>query len=513
MLDLIRMAVLFLFASVATLHAQTPQEDPNLDLDMDVRLPEKTAPAEGFTDQADVLTSPFLGGTRHSPSPTPPIPDADAVPVAPPVAFPPQGSATAVTPQRLPKGRVIRLHGSTFLPAPPSARVHLKPKKVAGVVEDGRGLRIYPKSIGDFSVSVDGATHFFQVLEDSDFEIWEFFESLFKDRLGLTASVEQGATVVRGHLYRFRDWLEIARKVQTMPGHFQFKAEVDDDLRPKIRTHFEKIIPLMNPTSVNWTWHPYPILNLPAMTEAERDPLEEALRPYGVQIQWASSQLQLEPLIQVKILVAEVDRSVQQDFGINWPQEASFQLAPKFTRQADLTASLRLAESKGDAQILASPRMVARSGGTAEFLAGGEFPIRVADLGRRNVVWKRHGIFMKIQPRTDRHRRLNVSLEAEVSMPAASYDGENIPSIKTTRVSSQFDLEKSGTIALSGLVQDLRGQSRSGPLGLGDIPILGALFRSESFNHHRSELVIFVNPEVIETRDQTPGTKTHDPAQ
>ncbi len=92
---------------------------------------------------------------------------------------------------------------------------------------------------------------------------------------------------------------------------------------------------------------------------------------------------------------------------------------------------------------------------------------------------------------------MSLEIETEVSIIDSGNAIEGIPAMKTNRVKSHFDLSGRKTIALSGLLRDELNLGRSGIAGLASLPILGALFRSQSYLQQKSELVIFVTPEVV----------------
>jgi pilus assembly protein CpaC len=109
-------------------------------------------------------------------------------------------------------------------------------------------------------------------------------------------------------------------------------------------------------------------------------------------------------------------------------------------------------------------------------------------------------VLLKIKPLVDGDGRMSIALETEVSMIDQSQVVDGIPGLLTNRIQSHFDLERSETIALSGLIKKEWGKSRSGLPALSNIPILGLLFSSEDYRENRTELVVFVTPKVVPVR-------------
>jgi pilus assembly protein CpaC len=167
-------------------------------------------------------------------------------------------------------------------------------------------------------------------------------------------------------------------------------------------------------------------------------------------------------------------------------------------------------ERQGLIRTLAQPNIIALSGETANFLAGGEFPVPVgvAINGQIAIEFKQFGVGLAFTPTLLEDGLINLLVAPEVSSldPAAGIDinGLRIPGLKVRRAKTTLELRDGQTFALAGLIQsDFRDTVSKIPL-LGQIPILGALFRSTSFDRQETELVILVTPRIV--RPVTAGT-------
>lgn len=165
-----------------------------------------------------------------------------------------------------------------------------------------------------------------------------------------------------------------------------------------------------------------------------------------------------------------------------------------------ITSMINLAVTNGDAYILATPELSTRSGGEAKFLAGGQIPIVIpaSGLSPASVTYKDYGIKLTIKPVADADSNIVATIQTEVSSidPATSVAGN--PGFLTRQTDSEINVKTGQTIVMSGLVNsDLSNQVDKLPW-LGDLPILGALFRSTSFRNNRSDLVVFVTPQVFD---------------
>jgi pilus assembly protein CpaC len=168
-------------------------------------------------------------------------------------------------------------------------------------------------------------------------------------------------------------------------------------------------------------------------------------------------------------------------------------------------ATFNALERKGVVTTLAEPTLVALSGETASFLAGGEFPIPVAqgtgDNGSISVEFKQFGVSLAFTPTVLADGVINLEVAPEVSSidPSASVVINNlrVPGLQTRRARTTVELRDGESFALAGLIRrDFQDTIRQFPI-LGSIPIIGALFRSTNFQKEETELVIIVTPRLV----------------
>jgi pilus assembly protein CpaC len=168
-----------------------------------------------------------------------------------------------------------------------------------------------------------------------------------------------------------------------------------------------------------------------------------------------------------------------------------------------LNAQLTALEQKGTASILAEPQLSTRSGFRASFLAGGEIPYSVATVNGVTIQFKPYGIKLDIEPRVGRSGVIRAIIESEVSSIDASITTTGGPALLTRRTRTEFNVGQGETIVLSGLLQRSTSTDIDKVPLLGDLPILGALFRSRRFQNKETELVVFVTPSVVDSH--SPG--------
>ncbi|MGD9785360.1 MAG: type II and III secretion system protein family protein [Hyphomicrobiaceae bacterium] len=171
------------------------------------------------------------------------------------------------------------------------------------------------------------------------------------------------------------------------------------------------------------------------------------------------------------------------------------------TNNQSVTAMIEALERSGVLKTLAEPTLTAMSGESAKFLAGGEFPVPIAQQNNSiSVEWKQFGVNVAFKPVVLTEGRISLNISAEVS--EISPDGSvnlatiTLPGLKVRRAETTLELPSGATLAMAGLLSDETRQSAEGVPGLKNLPVLGALFRSNDYRRRETELVILVTPYI-----------------
>jgi pilus assembly protein CpaC len=180
--------------------------------------------------------------------------------------------------------------------------------------------------------------------------------------------------------------------------------------------------------------------------------------------------------------------------------------------QADIF--VKALEERGLARRLAEPNLVALSGDTANFLAGGEFPFPSSSKdGEVEVTFKKFGIGLAFTPTVLAEGQINLKIEPEVSdldpTNSVKVNGAEIPTLIVRRASTTVELRDGQSFAIAGLLQSNHVKSQRQLPWLGDVPILGALLRSAAWQKKETDLVIIVTPRLV--RPRAPGQKIATP--
>lgn len=401
---------------------------------------------------------------------------------------------------------------TVILVAGESQKVPLRPGEASGLqleksaavkaIPTPGGLRVIGLKPGSADLQTPARRMRISVLSTRQDESRRILEAWARRNPGLRVEIDRSEVILAGRVYSPRSWLDIPEVCPRCEYHARFEMipERENEMRRELAKQLQK-------RSL-----PEPALRLqPRMSWLiPKDKTSAALRQYaaslGVELTVEEGALEIAPLVRTQIFVMEVRREFTRKYGISWPGSVNAQVIPgESATFSPLGFSAQALENEGLARVLASPAILCRSGEEAEFLAGGEFPIKMLNYHAQDVVWKKYGIMLKVKPKADRWGRMSLTVETEVSSIDPSRTVDGVPGLFTNRVSSHFDLEESATIAISGLIKNEEGQAMQGLPGVSRVPILGALFGSKEFRENRTELVIFVKPEVVDLKADRAG--------
>ncbi|MGD9669653.1 MAG: type II and III secretion system protein family protein [Hyphomicrobiaceae bacterium] len=237
------------------------------------------------------------------------------------------------------------------------------------------------------------------------------------------------------------------------------------------------------------------------VAEIQRD----ALRRFGVDVPGAVLQagnFTFAKVIQNAFPITSglVPRAVPIGVGTPPGLNAGAALQPTWsTGNQSVTAMIEALERSGVLKTLAEPTLTAISGEQAKFLAGGEFPVPVPQQNNSVTIdWKQFGVNVGFRPVVMTEGRISLTITAEVSEltndGALSFNTITVPALKVRRAETTLEMPSGGTLAMAGLLSDDTRQNVDGVPGLKNLPVLGALFRSNDYRRRETELVILVTP-------------------
>ncbi|MBA3806460.1 MAG: type II and III secretion system protein family protein [Acidobacteria bacterium] len=236
--------------------------------------------------------------------------------------------------------------------------------------------------------------------------------------------------------------------------------------------------------------------------------------------------------VQLMVRVAEVSRNKMKDLGLSYAYQGGSSgayansgsgpsslggvtngiLSGTFSSALNLfvmggntLAMIRALQQQGALRSLAEPNLIAMDGQQASFLAGGEFPVPIVQSGDNRtsvtVVFKEYGVRLNFKPTIIDEDHIRLELEPEVSTidftTGVKFDGFVIPALRTRRAKTGIELRDGQSFALAGLLDNSEQRSLSKVPVLGDIPIIGALFKSKSFQKQETELMFIVTAQLV----------------
>lgn len=256
-----------------------------------------------------------------------------------------------------------------------------------------------------------------------------------------------------------------------------------------------------------------------------------------------TGQVGWDRMVLLDVQVIEVPRSHLQEYGIKWdtntqggfvagmawdvasspvqasrpgtelPMDLPFPVRSAqsyFGFNASLASRIHALTQTGEAVMLAQPQLLARSGSTASFLAGGEVPYVTTDAnGKSSTLFKPYGVSLSITPRVERNGAVRSRIEVEVSSVDASVSANGGPAMKTRRATTEFNVRSGQTLVLGGFISREQVRDRSALPGLGSLPVIGALFGSKRFEQRETELAILVTPILVSQDDPSLQRRVH----
>jgi pilus assembly protein CpaC len=254
------------------------------------------------------------------------------------------------------------------------------------------------------------------------------------------------------------------------------------------------------------------------------------------------SQLEIPPAdqIEVTIKVLEIAKTASKELGVTWgtrnvtdvknnvetfifqPLQSVFKEGGPLAALGGLGALMRdplmakidLMIKENKARMLARPTLVADSGAKAKFLAGGEIPIPVQQaLGTTTILWKEYGIRLETEPTLLDDGKIQLKLKPEVSSldfnNGVTINNFRVPALRTRRAETEVRLAPTESLALGGLLSNEDAHNVAKLPLIGDIPILGELFKSHQFLNGETELMIIVTPTLVQASRREPEAWRH----
>ncbi len=251
--------------------------------------------------------------------------------------------------------------------------------------------------------------------------------------------------------------------------------------------------------------------------------------------------------INLQVTIAEMSRTVLKDLGVNWDLTSAagnflFGLATGnaaavgnsfLTRSGgvnnlglgyrsgstSVSSLIDALEEEGLIKVMAKPNLTALSGETASFLAGGEFPVPVAQENDQiTIEFREYGVSLAFTPTLTSGNRISLRVRPEVSQLTNTGAFQNgdlvVPALSTRRAETTVEMGSGQSFAIAGLMQQNITQDNSSVPGINEVPGIGSAFQSDQFDKRETELVIIVTPYIVQPTNEKLSTPIdrHTPA-
>ena len=238
--------------------------------------------------------------------------------------------------------------------------------------------------------------------------------------------------------------------------------------------------------------------------------------------------------VQLNVRFVEINRQVGHELGVKFGSNFSYGMGGRsvildpgdlvkaaageaigrlLANGLSIDIAIKALEDRGVARRLAEPNLIARSGETASFLAGGEFPIPVSNGDDKiTIEYKKYGVSLEFTPTVLDDGLISLNIKPEVSSidASASYQIGNIsvPGFVVRRAETSVDLKNGQSFMIAGLLQSQNDVTGQGLPGLGKVPVLGTLFSSKAYQRRETDLVIIITPYLVRPVDPSKKLRT-----
>lgn len=376
-------------------------------------------------------------------------------------------------------------------------KVWIENPKIIQAQNSGNAIQLKGLSVGSSKIRLDKLNRLMMVLPAGQIQSYLEWKKLSFQFADISVNQCEEIICLKGHISTLNEFKKLIRLMKENNSSVFIGINISDALKPEIEKWYQDYF-RENGLSPHKVIFSSPWKSFSNSTE-NFNKIKTQMEKIGLYHIEDKQKLEISDNLRVEIKVVEIKKSLMRTLGVKWPDSYSagiLNLNASGVNDFDLL--LNASERSGDMNILASPNLMCKSGKEATFFAGGEFPIKAIGERFSSVTWKSYGINLKIKPQIDSIGQINLEIESEISSLDASHAVDGIPALHSHKVSSHFDLLKSQTIILSGLIKNESGSSSEGLPFLSEIPILGRLFSSKDYLENKTELVIFVTPKLSE---------------
>jgi pilus assembly protein CpaC len=415
---------------------------------------------------------------------------------------------------------VLTLGQQKTIKAPGVSRIAVGNPSVADVnaIEKSEQVLITAKGVGKTNVIVWDSDNrersiLIEVIATDPEQVSKEIKELLGDIEGIKIKPVGKRVVIDGYILKKEDLDKIKKITALYPGVMNLTT-----LSPKV---IDLVVEHINKefAASGWTksrakkMADHIVLEGDVSSEEIKQKAEIIAKAYDPKtINFLKVGVEIQQLININIDFIELNNNDRTKVGIDWGDGLTVQapligggafgsglssaLTGSYGIIANYGVTINAIKGKKRSRILAQPKLLCRSGEKAEFLAGGEVAIPLITQETSSVEYKQYGMILKIAPTADSGGNIETAIEIENST-ISDFNMSGAPNLHTSRVSTFVNGQNGQTIVLSGVFSKNNTKGTDKVPLMGDIPILGELFKSRSFQNEESELLIFVTLAIV----------------
>ena len=372
------------------------------------------------------------------------------------------------------------------IPLPLNQKVRIGDKSLMRIQKENNRITLSAKKTGHTLLTTQNQSYKIFIFDKAHKAKALHLDSLLTSLWGLNWSLSKDNLFeITGQLYRFSDWLEIMKISRKHNIPYQFKAQMDEELK-KISSYYFKAV-LKQDMEIIWT-------ELPHVFIPTGSPLSnyENLKAFGLILKEKKSWFFKAPLLRIDLAVVEVLSS--SVFSSGGPFTT---FLPQFS---SLLSFLNFLKSSGKGKTLHHSSLTSQSGKEMKISSGGQIPFNSYNLKteQKSVNWKSHGLQIHLLPTVGKNNQIKLKIKAQLSEPLSFASTAQAPPLKTQNLDSEFILDNKQILKIFQMNKQSKGRQYKGQLGLSDSH---PRFLLGGQNHYKITQSVFIQAAIL--KDQT----------
>jgi len=407
---------------------------------------------------------------------------------------------------------VLQIGESVKISSPISEKAWLSAGNIVSLSDERNSVRIRARRQGYVVLSIGKKIYHLYVLPAKVQKDFRVIQQFLNHREGLHCELSQKDSAskytlsITGQLLRWKDFKDLSRIAQTHGISYRFSAKIPIELRQAVTQDLQQewIDSWENKEDhilySMFTWEQTPLsLRLPA-THPYLKRYQEFFKRYGISIRKDSTLTYIQPIIKLKLFLAEGSLHGTINNPFTWPASENLVTQLLTSSYKKWLSLFQRMETQGTAHILAQTVLLSEKGQSVRFHAGGEVPIPHHDpkTGIQTIKWKPYGIQLTFQTKIYHAHRIHISTQMNISEIDHSLSAHLAPSLKKNSLNSSISLKEGQTLNLSTLIRRKGGESHLAHRLISALPLIGSWLSSNGRLKEYTKLNIFITAQQLQ---------------